>query len=90
MLFVNGIPLVEVECKSPGIQEPIEAASRLRQTQGSHRLPPPRTVVQNSEEGEASRIIETKGLVWEGTAAKDGALCLWWERMSAETGTRWR
>jgi type I restriction enzyme R subunit len=26
VLFVNGIPLVVVECKSPGVQEPIEEA----------------------------------------------------------------
>lgn len=26
VLFVNGIPLLVVECKSPGAQEPIEEA----------------------------------------------------------------
>jgi type III restriction enzyme len=47
-------------------------------------------VVQKTEEGEVNWIIETKGRVWEGTAAKDEAMRLWCERISAKTGTRWR
>lgn len=47
-------------------------------------------VVQKTEEGEVNWIIETKGRLWEGTAAKDEAMRLWCERISAKTGTRWR
>lgn len=47
-------------------------------------------VVQKTEEGEVNWIIETKGRVWEGTAAKDEAMRLWCERISAKTGATWR
>ena len=43
-------------------------------------------VVQNTAAGEVNWIIETKGRVWEGTAAKDEALKTWCERVSAATG----
>ena len=47
-------------------------------------------VVQKTKQGEVNWIIETKGRVWEGTAAKDDALETWCERVSAATGTSWR
>ncbi len=47
-------------------------------------------VVQKTEAGELSWIIETKGRVWEGTAAKDEAIASWCERVSEATGTPWR
>lgn len=47
-------------------------------------------VVQTTAEGEVNWIIETKGRVWEGTAAKDEALLTWSERVSAVTGANWR
>jgi len=47
-------------------------------------------VVQKTEADEVNWIIETKGRVWEGTAAKDDALKTWCERVSAVTGTAWR
>ena len=47
-------------------------------------------VVQKTKRGKANWIIETKGRVWEGTAAKDNALKTWCERVSAATGTTWR
>ncbi len=47
-------------------------------------------VVQKSKSREVNWIIETKGRVWEGTAAKDEALRTWCERVSAATGAAWR
>ncbi|GAB4232720.1 MAG: DEAD/DEAH box helicase family protein [Deltaproteobacteria bacterium] len=47
-------------------------------------------VVQKAEGSEVNWIIETKGRVWEGTAAKDQAMGVWCERISAKTGTVWR
>ena len=47
-------------------------------------------VVQKTEAGEVNWIIETKGRVWEGTAAKDEAMRVWCERITAETGGVWR
>ena len=47
-------------------------------------------VVQKSDVGHIKWIIETKGRVWEGTAAKDEALVTWCERVSAATGDTWR
>lgn len=47
-------------------------------------------VVQKTKAGEVNWIIETKGRVWEGTAAKDEALRSWCERVSAATGAVWR
>ena len=46
-------------------------------------------VVQRTKRGEVNWIIETKGRVWESTAAKDEALETWCERVSAATGTNW-
>lgn len=46
--------------------------------------------VQATRSGEVHWIIETKGRVWEGTAAKDEALEDWCERIRAATGTSWR
>jgi len=47
-------------------------------------------VVQMTKRGEANWIIETKGRVWEGTAAKDEAIREWCERITEATGTAWR
>jgi type III restriction enzyme len=47
-------------------------------------------VVQKTSGGEVNWIIETKGRVWEGTTAKDEALELWCERVTAATGETWR
>jgi type III restriction enzyme len=47
-------------------------------------------VVQKTEDGEMNWIIETKGRVWEGTAAKDEALKDWCDRVSAAAQTNWR
>lgn len=47
-------------------------------------------VVQEAADGEVNWIIETKGRVWEGTAAKDEALKTWCERVTAATGKPWR
>ncbi len=47
-------------------------------------------VVQKTAAGEVNWIIETKGRVWEGTAAKDEAIRDWCERISEATGTTWR
>ena len=46
-------------------------------------------VVQQTETREIHWIIETKGRVWEGTAAKDDAISIWCERVSAATRTVW-
>jgi class 3 adenylate cyclase len=47
-------------------------------------------VVQKTKADEVNWIIETKGRVWEGTAAKDEALRIWCERVSPATGREWR
>lgn len=47
-------------------------------------------VVQKTRAGEVNWIIETKGRVWEGTAAKDEAMRVWCERITAEMGTVWK
>jgi len=47
-------------------------------------------VVQRTKAGEVNWIIETKGRVWEGTAAKDEAIREWCERISEATGADWR
>jgi type III restriction enzyme len=47
-------------------------------------------VVQKTKGGEVNWIIETKGRVWEGTAAKDEALRTWCQRVSKATGSEWR
>jgi type III restriction enzyme len=47
-------------------------------------------VVQKTNAGEVNWIIETKGRVWEGTAAKDEAIRQWCERITEATGTGWR
>ena len=46
--------------------------------------------VQKTIDGEVNWIIETKGRVWEGTAAKDEAMASWCARVSAATGAVWR
>jgi hypothetical protein len=46
-------------------------------------------VVQKTEAGEVNWIIETKGRVWEDTAAKDAAMGDWCKRVSSETGATW-
>lgn len=46
--------------------------------------------VQQTNSGEVCWIIETKGRIWEGTAAKDAAIKDWCERVSAATGIAWR
>ena len=45
--------------------------------------------MQTAELGEVNWIIETKGRVWEGTAAKDEAMKIWCARVSAATGRTW-
>ena len=47
-------------------------------------------VVQKTKAAEVNWIIETKGRVWEGTAAKDEAISEWCERIAEGTGTAWR
>lgn len=47
-------------------------------------------VVQKGGSGEVNWIIETKGRVWEGTAAKDDAMEDWCRRVSEMTGQEWR
>jgi type III restriction enzyme len=47
-------------------------------------------VVQETPEGLVHWIIETKGRVWEGTAAKDAAITDWCERVTESTGTTWK
>ncbi len=47
-------------------------------------------VVQETPQGLVHWIIETKGRVWEGTAAKDAAIQDWCERVTESTGTTWR
>ena len=47
-------------------------------------------VVQNTSAGEVNWIIETKGRVWEGTAAKDAAMSEWCTRLAAEHDYEWR
>ena len=46
--------------------------------------------VQNIGIEEINWIIETKGRVWEGTAAKDAAMKNWCARVGAATGEDWR
>jgi type III restriction enzyme len=46
-------------------------------------------VVQKTPQGLVQWIIETKGRVWEGTAAKDAAIQDWCERVTESAGTRW-
>jgi type III restriction enzyme len=47
-------------------------------------------VVQHVGTNEVNWIIETKGRVWEGTAAKDEAIGDWCDRISDSTGGLWR
>jgi type III restriction enzyme len=47
-------------------------------------------VVQKVGKSEVNWIIETKGRVWEGTAAKDEAIETWCQRVGAATGTPWK
>ncbi len=47
-------------------------------------------VVQKTTAGDVNWIIETKGRVWEGTAAKDEAMRDWCARVTAVTGRDWR
>jgi type III restriction enzyme len=47
-------------------------------------------VVQHTEGLDVNWIIETKGRVWEGTAAKDEAIENWCEHVSAATKLVWR
>jgi type III restriction enzyme len=46
-------------------------------------------VVQRSPSGEQCWIVETKGPVWEGTAAKDDAIRTWCARGTQGIGRRW-
>ena len=46
-------------------------------------------LVQTTETGEVNWVIETKGRVWEGTAAKDTAMSEWCRRLAAEHGYVW-
>ena len=47
-------------------------------------------VVQKTAVGEVNWIVETKGRVWEGTEAKDKAITIWCNRVSAATNTVWK
>ena len=47
-------------------------------------------VVQKTAAGEVNWIVETKGRVWEGTEAKDKAITIWCNRVSAATNTAWK
>jgi len=47
-------------------------------------------VVQKTKKGQVNWIIETKGRVWEGTAAKDEAMNDWCERISKITKISWK
>ena len=47
-------------------------------------------VIQKTKEGEINWIIETKGRVWEGTEAKDAAICDWCDRITAQSGKSWK
>jgi type III restriction enzyme len=46
--------------------------------------------VQTTKAGGVNWIVEMKGRVWEGTAAKDEAVGNWCERVNAATGVAWR
>ncbi len=47
-------------------------------------------VVQETPEGLVHWIIETKGRVWEGTAAKDAAIQDWCDRVTESTDSTWK
>jgi hypothetical protein len=47
-------------------------------------------MVQKTDKGEVNWILETKGRVWDGTAAKDEAMREWCLRVSQATGKVWR
>jgi type III restriction enzyme len=47
-------------------------------------------VVQQTASGEVNWIIESKGRVWEGTAAKDDAMREWCKQITKATGAQWR
>ena len=47
-------------------------------------------VIQKTRDGEINWIIETKGRVWEGTAAKDEAIETWCNRVSLATDAVWK
>lgn len=47
-------------------------------------------VVQDTDTGEVSWIVETKGRLWPDTEAKDRAILHWCNRVSVLTGTLWR
>jgi type III restriction enzyme len=47
-------------------------------------------VVQKTPEDEVHWIIETKGRAWEGTEAKDAAIRDWCQRITEQTGQRWK
>jgi type III restriction enzyme len=46
--------------------------------------------VQTTNAGGVNWIVEMKGRVWEGTAAKGKAIKDWGERVNAATGVAWR
>lgn len=47
-------------------------------------------VVQKTSVTDVNLIIETKGRVWEDTAAKDDAIKVWCDRVTEATGQIWR
>ena len=47
-------------------------------------------VVQKTSSSEVNLVIETKGRVWEDTAAKDAAIEIWCDRVTEATGQTWR
>jgi type III restriction enzyme len=47
-------------------------------------------VVQRTDTSDVHWIIETKGRVWEGTAAKDAAMHDWCEKVAEQTSQDWQ
>ena len=47
-------------------------------------------VVQSAGGAEINWIIETKGRVWDDTAAKDEAIAIWCQRVSETIGVSWK
>jgi type III restriction enzyme len=47
-------------------------------------------VVQKDGDGLVNWILETKGRIWDGTGAKDAAIEDWCNKVSAQTGSKWR
>lgn len=46
--------------------------------------------MQKTKSGEVNSTVETKGRVWEGTAAKGEPIGAWCQQVSAATKAEWR